>query len=81
MQVPIVKNDFMAFNPSKERIGYYDNDRKHFIRPYEMEDVVYCLDYMFINRNRRIHLAFMGDSIVRNQFLNFISVCIVGSFN
>ncbi len=82
LQLRLQKTDFMALDSSKSKFyGYYDNYRKHFIRQYEMKDVVKCLDSMFINRNRSIHLAFMGDSLVRNQFLNFISVCIIGSSN
>jgi hypothetical protein len=41
---------------------------------YEIRDFVMCLDEMFIKTNQSLHFAFLGDSLVRNQFLNLVSV-------
>lgn len=45
------------------------------VRLYEKEDVVRCLDSLSIKRNRRpMHIAFVGDSTVRQHFSSFIRV-------
>jgi hypothetical protein len=49
---------------------YEQNSNKQ----YGKKDFVLCLDHMFLGKNESIHLAFLGDSLVRNQFLNLISV-------
>lgn len=42
---------------------------------YTIKDVVNCLDSLFIKRKKRpLHMAFMGDSTVRQHFLNFLQV-------
>ena len=44
---------------------------------YAKKDLTKCLDSMERNKNlttNRIHLAFIGDSRIRNQFVNFIQV-------
>ncbi|XP_045036590.1 uncharacterized protein LOC116933792 isoform X2 [Daphnia magna] len=46
----------------------------HKIRQYEMEDVVLCLDSLFNVKKHSIHIAFLGDSLIRNQFLSFTSL-------
>lgn len=53
-------------------------DRQQLILPQlTKKDVVRCFDALSIKRNgRRIHLAFLGDSIVRQYFLSFLRVCI-----
>ncbi len=43
-------------------------------KQYGKKDFVMCLDEMFLGKNESIHFAFLGDSLVRNQFLNLISV-------
>ncbi len=50
------------------------NLNKRLFRQYKREDVAACLDLLPRRRNRTIHIAFLGDSLVRNQFLSFISV-------
>ncbi len=42
--------------------------------PYKMENVVDCLDSLAIRKNRSIHIAFVGDSVVRHHFSTFIQV-------
>jgi hypothetical protein len=41
---------------------------------YKVKHVVHCLDSLVVRRNRSIYIHFIGDSLVRNQFLNFVSV-------
>jgi hypothetical protein len=41
---------------------------------YKVKDVVHCLDSFVIRENRSVYIHFIGDSLVRNQFLNFVSV-------
>lgn len=43
-------------------------------RPYMTKDVVNCLDSLFLEKKRPIHIAFVGDSIVRQHFLSFLKV-------
>lgn len=43
---------------------------------YTTRDVVDCLDTLFTERNNEsLHIAFVGDSLVRNQYIRFIKVC------
>jgi hypothetical protein len=45
------------------------------LREYKMGDVVRCLDSLSVKRNRRpMHIAFIGDSTVRQHFVSFIRV-------
>jgi hypothetical protein len=45
------------------------------LREYNKEDVVRCLDDLSIKKNRRpMHIAFIGDSTVRQHFFSFIRV-------
>lgn len=45
------------------------------ITNYVKEDVVHCFDFWSVKQNRRpIHIAFIGDSTVRQIFVNFIRV-------
>ncbi len=45
------------------------------LREYKMGDVVRCLDALSVKRNRRpMHIAFIGDSTVRQHFVSFIRV-------
>lgn len=50
------------------------NSAKCQLLPYKMEDIVKCLDSMQDKRNHKIHITFIGDSLVRNQFTSFIGV-------
>lgn len=44
-------------------------------RFYTSRDVVNCLDTLLTKMNSQsLHIAFIGDSLVRNQFVNFIKV-------
>ena len=44
------------------------------LKRFQMQDVVHCFDSLVNNRNRPFHIAFIGDSLVRNQFTSFLSV-------
>lgn len=49
--------------------------RQLLLREYKKEDVVRCLDSLSIKKKRRpIHIAFIGDSTVRQHFVSFIRV-------
>lgn len=42
------------------------------VQEYDMEDFVWCLDSLSLKRKRRpIHIAFIGDSTVRQHFISF----------
>jgi hypothetical protein len=51
-------------------------DRRQFpVWEYKMDDVVRCLDSLSVKRNKLpIHIAFVGDSTVRQHFISFIQV-------
>ncbi|XP_059351232.1 uncharacterized protein LOC130703062 isoform X1 [Daphnia carinata] len=61
-----------TFKPMKESFTGYTV--LHKIRRYEMEDVVLCLDSLSMGKKHSIHIAFLGDSLIRNQFLSFTSL-------
>ena len=45
------------------------------LQEYKKEDVVRCLDVLSVKKNRRpMHIAFIGDSTVRQHFFSFIRV-------
>ncbi|XP_046644655.1 uncharacterized protein LOC124330272 [Daphnia pulicaria] len=48
------------------------SSKRQLIR-YNFRNVVHCLDSLFIKGNRPVNITFIGDSIMRNQFRNFIS--------
>jgi hypothetical protein len=51
------------------------------LREYQMGDVVRCLDSLSVKRNRRpMHIAFIGDSTVRQHFVSFIRVSFYNLF-
>ena len=72
----------MEEHPSSGRfkINEESRDKVAIIMPnnsflqYKIENVVSGLDTLIIRKKRPIHIAFVGDSIVRNQFENFIQV-------
>ncbi len=41
---------------------------------FKVQHVVRCLDELFMRKNRSVSISFIGDSLVRNQFSNFIKV-------
>lgn len=44
-------------------------------RYYTVRDTVHCLDTLLTKRNSKsLHIAFIGDSLVRNQFTNYLKV-------
>ncbi len=48
--------------------------RKPQLRQYNMKDIVQCFDSLYVRNSRRFHISFIGDSLIRNQFKNFIAV-------
>jgi hypothetical protein len=73
----------------KNRISYEISSRKmacngcvrscdrhrRLLRDYKKEDVVRCLDFLSVKKKRRpTHIAFIGDSTVRQHFVSFIRV-------
>lgn len=42
---------------------------------YTMRDTVNCLDTLLKKRNSKsLHIAFIGDSLIRNQYTNYLKV-------
>lgn len=75
--IVVLLNDHITdAQPSVIDGSSFKEDQNH-IGIFETEDVVYCLDSMYVKNNRSVSFAFLGDSLVRNQFLNFISVTIL----
>jgi hypothetical protein len=69
------------YGSNKELNYNLDNksSKRQLIR-YNVRNVVNCLDSLFIKRNRPVYITFIGDSIMRNQFTNFISVSVMQSY-
>ncbi|XP_046638266.1 N-acetylneuraminate 9-O-acetyltransferase-like isoform X3 [Daphnia pulicaria] len=76
-----IKIDDIGYDPNNSRSGEetennsksnrYIHNRN--IQVYKKEDVVRCLDSLSMERNRRpMHIAFVGDSTVRQHFLSFL---------
>jgi hypothetical protein len=56
-----------------DHIKYVSDNRNRALREYTTEDVVRCLDSMAEQRNwRPIHIAFIGDSTIRQHFFSFL---------
>lgn len=46
-----------------------------FYQIFTNRDIVNCLDTLLTkHKNKKLHIAFIGDSLVRNQFVNFLKV-------
>lgn len=55
--------------------GWKKNPYGYLFRQYRQDDVVKCLDCLSTKKNQRpFHIAFVGDSTVRQHFLSFIRV-------
>ncbi|KZS04101.1 Uncharacterized protein APZ42_033030 [Daphnia magna] len=56
---------------SSNQISHPGRTRR-LVQEYDMEDFVWCLDSLSLKRKRRpIHIAFTGDSTVRQHFISF----------
>lgn len=61
--------------------GHLCRRQRYPVREFSVEDAVRCFDSLSARRQRRpIHIAFIGDSIVRLHFMNFLRVCILLSW-
>ena len=70
---PVVKNN----QQEKNTLGSYYFGRKSSKRQliqYKAQQIVHCVDLFSLRRNGSVYITFIGDSLVRNQFTNFISV-------
>lgn len=62
------------FTLTHQNITYKTNNQQ-VVQDWTVEKVVKCFDNMSIQRNRRpIHIAFVGDSTIRQHFLSFLRV-------
>lgn len=68
------KNQLNKNNDGENKL--INSSDKSKLRLYRTRNVVQCLDAVSNIRNRSIHLAFIGDSTVRQYFLNFLQVYI-----
>lgn len=60
-----------------DHVSYVTENRNRALREYTTEDVVRCLDSMAEQRNwRPIHIAFIGDSTIRQHFFSFLQASI-----
>lgn len=51
------------------------NRNRRLLREYSSKDVVRCLDSLSAKRNQRpIHIAFIGDSTIRQHYVMFLRV-------
>lgn len=49
--------------------------RRRPVRQFSVEDVVRCFDELSMNRQRRpMHIAFIGDSTIRQHYTSFVQV-------
>lgn len=52
-----------------------NRNRRLFVREFTPQDVVRCLDSLSAKRNRRsFHIAFIGDSTIRQHYVMFLRV-------
>jgi hypothetical protein len=69
-----LENDTNDNIKKKDHCHIKQNQGKQHFRRYNMEDVVQCLDSLYVKKSHRYHISFIGDSLIRNQFKNFITV-------
>ena len=60
-----------------DKIGKHPKKERRQARTYNTKNVVECLDSLSNSKNRPIHIAFVGDSLVRQHFLSFLEVSFV----
>ena len=53
---------------------YYQPNSNCRLHHYQFKDTVNCIDQLSSQRRRPVHIAFVGDSIIRHQFVSFIRV-------
>ena len=59
----------------ENQIGVCHHRHRSELKDYTKEDIVNCFDSLFVKRNeRRMHIAFVGDSVMRQNFLSFLRV-------
>ena len=59
----------------ENQIGVCHHRHRSQLKDYTKEDIVNCFDSLFVKRNeRRMHIAFVGDSVMRQNFLSFLRV-------
>ena len=76
-----LRNDKMYYNSKqneedkKRKVCNQCMNTTQLIKEYTTQDVVRCLDVRSAQKNRRpTHIAFIGDSTVRQYFLSFLRV-------
>lgn len=76
------KKDWNGYSDPKsgkdDSNSIFNKERR--LKRYENYDIVNCLDSLFVKRNRSFYITFIGDSLMRNQFKNFLEVCVVDQY-
>lgn len=70
----ILTNLFKSHQQESHQQDNQQHDKKNDLHFYSPDEIVQCLDLLFVERKKSIRLAFVGDSLMRNQFLSFITV-------
>ena len=62
--------------------GPDDPYQRHYncrLHHYDWKDAVQCVDHLFQKRSNRhrqpVHIAFIGESTIRDQYFSFLRVC------
>ena len=66
-------DEILLMNGKEDPYQRHRNCRLHH---YGFDDVVRCADHLSNNRHQQtaVHIAFIGESIIRNQFESFLRV-------
>jgi hypothetical protein len=69
-----IENDIEDNIMTRDNCHIEQSQKKHNLLRYNMEDIVQCIDSLYVKKSHRYHISFIGDSLIRNQFKNFILV-------
>uniref|UniRef100_A0A0P5SX70 Putative Lactosylceramide n=1 Tax=Daphnia magna TaxID=35525 RepID=A0A0P5SX70_9CRUS len=69
-----VRSDVPNFDPTRDELCDQGRSPK-LVKEYSQKDLVHCFDFLSEKRNRRpMHIAFIGDSTVRQFFFTFLGL-------
>ena len=72
--VPYCKNEIPLNQSNMDPVYGWEPIAECRLHQYRSQDVVHCLDKMSSSTNRKLHFVVLGDSRMRQQFFEFLSV-------
>ena len=72
--VPYCRNDIPLNQTNFDPVHGWEPIAECRLHQYRSQDVVHCLDKMSSSTNRKLHFVVLGDSRMRQQFFELLSV-------